>query len=346
LTRTRQTRRAAALDPVADPFKERLKNPARRRFRLFGAWFQFESNSRRLLQLVDAAFARLPQSTLSAGALRLRISLRLQPDATLGSVTVPPRLRFQGAAGLVCATVDQANFVVVAPQQRSALIVVSRDMLRFPYHLRYELLEFAVYVLATRALGLMPLHAACIGRGKRALLLMGRSSTGKSTVSLHCLLHGLTVLAEDSVFVRPDSLLAFAVPNFLYLQRDALRHLDTQRRVAWIRNSPTIRRRGGIEKYQVDLRRTGRPIARPPLTIVGVVFLSRQTAGGRPLLAPIGQRKLGAALAAYQAYAARQPGWAAFRRQLAGVDAYRLRRGRHPDQAVAALQSLLASRRD
>jgi hypothetical protein len=345
LSRTRQTRRAAALDPIADPFRERLRNPARRRFSLFGARFEFESNSRRLLQLVDAAFAGLPQSRLSAGAPRLHISLRLQPDATLGAVTEPPPLRFQGAAGLVCATMDRGNYVVVGPQQRSALVVVSRDMLRFPYHLRYELLEFAVYVLATRALGLIPLHAACIGRGNRALILMGRSKAGKSTVSLHWLLRGLTVLAEDSVFVRPDSLRAFAIPNFLYLQHDSLRHLDSQRDVAWIRNSPTIRRRGGIEKYQIDLRRAGRPIARPPLTIVGVVFLSRHKAGGGPLLAPVGRRKLGAALTAYQAYAAGLPGWAAFRRRLVGVRAYQLRRGRHPDQAVAALHSLLHSRR-
>jgi hypothetical protein len=346
LSRKRPIERAAALDPVADPFKERLKNPVRRHFRLFGARFQFECNSRRLLQFADAAFARLPQSKVSAGAPRMRISLRLQPEATLGAVTEPPPLRFHGAAGLVCATVDQANYVVVAPQQRSALVVVSRDMLRFPYHLRYELLEFAVYVLATRALGLVPLHAACIGRANRALLLMGRSGAGKSTLSLHWLLHGMTVLAEDSVFVEPGSLLAFAVPNFMYLRRDVLRYLDTKRSVSWIRNSPTIRRRGGLEKYQVDLRRSGRPIARSPLTIVGVVILSRQNAGSRPLLAPIGRRELGATLAAHQPYAALHPGWAAFTRQLARVDAYQLRRGRHPDEAVAALQSLLARRGD
>jgi hypothetical protein len=58
-------------------------------------------------------------------------------------------------------------------------------MLRFPYHARYELIEFAVFTLAARAQGLVPLHAACVGEEGRGLLLMGESGAGKSTASLH-----------------------------------------------------------------------------------------------------------------------------------------------------------------
>ena len=49
---------------------------------------------------------------------------------------------------------------------------------------RYEMLEFAVFTLASRVQGVVPLHAACIGRRGRGLLLMGDSGAGKSTAAL------------------------------------------------------------------------------------------------------------------------------------------------------------------
>jgi serine kinase of HPr protein (carbohydrate metabolism regulator) len=55
------------------------------------------------------------------------------------------------------------------------------------YLTRYELIEFAVFTLAQRVQGLVPLHAACVGRAGRGLLLMGGSGAGKSTLALHCL---------------------------------------------------------------------------------------------------------------------------------------------------------------
>jgi serine kinase of HPr protein (carbohydrate metabolism regulator) len=95
---------------------------------------------------------------------------------------------------------------MVAPEARSALVVVSPDMLRFAYHTRYELLEFAVYTLAARVQGLVSLHAACVGLGGRAVLLMGPSGAGKSTVALQCLLQHFQFVSEDSTLVMPEAM--------------------------------------------------------------------------------------------------------------------------------------------
>lgn len=96
--------------------------------------------------------------------------------------------------------------------QRHAMLVVSEDMLAHAYHLRYELIEFAVFLLAARGIGLVPLHGACVGQRGRSVLLLGASGAGKSTLALHSLLHGLEVLSEDGVFVAPDSCLPPASP--------------------------------------------------------------------------------------------------------------------------------------
>ena len=53
-----------------------------------------------------------------------------------------------------------------------------------------------------------------------------------------------------------------------------------------------IRRRSGIEKFELDLRRTSYRLAPLPLEITGNVFLSRRDAGGRPALAPLSRYEM------------------------------------------------------
>jgi len=237
---------------------------------------------------------------------------------------------------------ERAAFVTLTSQQRAALIVVSQDLLRYAYHIRYELLEFAVYVLAARVQRLVPLHAACVGRGGNGILLLGPSGAGKSTLVLHCLLAGLDFLAEDSVLVRPRGLLATGVANYLHLRPESLRFLESAERSVVVRDSRVIRRRSGVKKLEIDLRRPPYRLAAAPLRLRAVVFLSRARARGRRLLAPLQPALALKKLAATQRYAAHQPGWAAFSRALAGLPAYELRRGAHPRECVAAVRELLA----
>ncbi len=102
--------------------------------------------------------------------------------------------------------------------------------MRFPYHIRYELIEFAVFTLAARVQRLVSLHAACVGTGGKGVLLMGPSGAGKSTVALQCLLNGFDFLSEDSVFVAPRSMKATGIANFLHTRADSLRWLGRSAR--------------------------------------------------------------------------------------------------------------------
>jgi len=222
--------------------------------------------------------------------------------------------------------------------------MLSQKMLRFPYHTRYEYIEFAVFTLASRCQGLVSLHAACVGRGGRGILLMGPSGSGKSTVTLHCLLQGFDMLSEDSVFVAPDTMLATGIANFLHVRPDSLRLLGETRVAAAIRKSPIIRRRSGVRKFEVDLRRGAFRLAASPLKITAVVFLSPQSAGDRSLLTPLAKSALLAKLRADQAYAANQPTWPAFCKSVLGLNAFELRRGNHPLEAVEALRALCGTR--
>jgi hypothetical protein len=330
-------------DLMSDPFGERVKALANRRIPLLGAKFRFDSNSAELMGLVDWAYKGLPRHRLSGLAPELRVSLLLTPAARRHGRAEPPALAMISGCGLLGGAAQNANFVTIAPRGHAALVVVSPQMLRFPYHARYELIEFAVFTLAARAQRLVPLHAACVGHQGRAVLLIGPSGSGKSTVALHCLLDGLDFLSEDSAFVSPDTLLATGVSNFVHIRPDSLRWLGRSREAAAIRRSPVIQRRSGVRKFELDLRREGFQLARSPLAISGVVLLSPESAGNRPLLKSISKSMLLANLAHTQAYGASQPQWQDFRKKVSRLETFELRRGRHPQQAVEALRTLLAA---
>lgn len=334
-------------DIATDPFGERRRAALHERFQLLGGQFQFETENPQLLRIVQFAYSRLPAHKLGAAVPRCVVRLALSPAPPPRSKTrkgsEPPPVRPMAGGGVLCGAMDGANFVAVSPHERSALVTVSQDMLKFPYHVRYEMLEFAVYVLASRIQGLVPLHAACVGRAGEGILLLGPSGSGKSTLSLHCLLEGLDFLAEDSVLVRPDKLLATGVANFLHTRADSLRFVADAGCVAAIRKSPVIRRRSGVEKFEVDLRQRQYRLAAEPQRISAVVFVSSRRAPAGALLSPMGGSRVTRELAASQPYAAHQSGWGDFIRQVSRLPVFELRRGRHPLQAIEALEKLLPS---
>jgi hypothetical protein len=228
----------------------------------------------------------------------------------------------------------------VYPSGSAALVVVERELLRFPYHLRYELIEFAVFTLAARAQNLLPLHAACVGSGGRGLLLLGASGAGKSTAMLHGALAGMDLVSEDSLFVTPDTLRATGVANFLHIRRESLGFLPA-REAARLRRSPIIRRRSGVEKLEIDLRQPRFRLAPRPVELAGVVELCPRRAGAGASLTALGSRELLARLRDTQPYAAGLRGWRVFSRAVRRLPAFVLSRGRHPDETVEVLQRLL-----
>lgn len=331
---------AAMPDISADPFRERRRGVRRATLQLLGARVVFESESAELMRLVDWAYAGLPRHTLSARVPRLAIRLVLGGHAGSRKSDEPAPLAMSSGAGFLCGASSTTSMTVIYPSGRAALVVVDRELLRFPYHVRYELIEFAVFTLVARAQDLMPLHAACVGSGGRGLLLLGASGAGKSTAMLHCALAGLDLVSEDSLFVRPDTLRATGAANFLHIRRESLRLLP-ERLAAELRRSPTIRRRSGVEKFEIDLRQPRFRLAPRPVELAGVVELCPRDAGAGASLTALGSRQLLARLRDTQPYAANLRGWQAFSRAVRRLPAFELSRGGHPNETVEVLQQLL-----
>ncbi len=170
----------------------------------------------------------------------------------------------------------------------------------------------------------------CRARG-RGLLLLGASGAGKSTLALHALLDGMDFLAEDGVFVQPESMSATGVANFLHVKRDVSRFIDDAAVRDWIETSPEIHRRSGVAKFEVDLREGAGHQAPAPLRVVGAIVVSAETAvDPTRLLRRLPWEHMASLLAIDQPYAAAQPGWDRFVHRLGGLGTYELRRGSHP----------------
>ncbi len=329
-------------DLSADPFGERVPRSFTLCQQVLGGRFVFESDSEALLRLVEAAYGGLAGHVFPGDGTEFHIELRLLPARNGVIAAEPPPVQAQSGAGLLCGVMDACNYLVIAPGQRRALVVVSEDMLSQPYYVRYELIEFAVFTLATRGLGLVPLHGACVGLNGRGVLLLGASGSGKSTLALHSLLGGLDFLAEDAVFVQPDSLLATGVANYLHVKADALHFVDDEQARQWIASAPVIRRRSGVDKYEPDLRQGRGALAAAPLVIAGAVFVSSEPGDSDDaLLRSIPSHEVTSRLVADQPYASGQPGWPVFAPRLAALGLHELRRGSHPRASVNALRQLL-----
>jgi hypothetical protein len=332
---------AATSGPGADPFGESAVAKFSLRLQLLGASILFESNHGYLLRLVKKAYAGLPGHRLPGLAPRLRIRLHLASVPRARRRREPAPLTMIGGLGLLGATTGTTNTVIVSPQQRAALVLVTPAMLQNPYLLRYEVIEFVVLTLATRVQALVPLHAACFGKGGRGVLLMGDSGAGKSTLALQALLRDWDFVSEDAAFVAPDTMHATGAANFLHIRAGTMRWVERGATATRIRRSPIITRRSGVRKFEVDLRLMRCPAAARPLQLDAAVFVSAHAAGRGPLLRPMLREEWMGRLALAQPYAAGQPGWSTFTRNLSRLAVVELRRGRHPAEALDALRPLL-----
>lgn len=328
---------------VADPFGEHRPAAAEARFRLLGATFRFIADDHELLGLVTRTYGDLPQHRLTAGTATITLRLIRTADDPSVPWTTPPRPRTVTGGGLFCSTIDAANFAVLSPSVGTGMVAISPRLSQFPYNARYELLEFAVYTLASRMLRLVPLHAACVSLRRRALLLMGDSGAGKTTLAIQCLLGGFEFLSEDSTFVHPATRLVTGIANYIHLRPDSLRFLPARQASAWRRQSVFIRRRSGVEKLEVDLRRVACRLARSACRATTIVFLSPRSAGKGPLLRTVPVRDALARVERLQAYGAAQPNWPRFMNQAAKLQHWELRRGSIPGAAIGSLKALLKS---
>jgi hypothetical protein len=98
----------------------------------------------------------------------------------------------EDGATMRCSGRDGAAEIAAATTAESRVWVLTRPLLTL------ALMELA------RARGLQSLHAACLARGGRGVIVTGPSGSGKSTIALALLAAGYDYVSEDLVFLRSE----------------------------------------------------------------------------------------------------------------------------------------------
>lgn len=83
---------------------------------------------------------------------------------------------------------------------------VTRAAVRNRLYFRYNFLEKMVYLLLGSSV-VTDLHAACVGKNKRGILLCGDSGAGKSTLAYACARKGWTYTSDDTSYLINDSVI-------------------------------------------------------------------------------------------------------------------------------------------
>jgi hypothetical protein len=112
----------------------------------------------------------------------------------------PPR--FRSRAGWIQLICDASNYGAFIPSTRTGRVCVSTELLRDRDWFRWHLLEPLV-LAALDHVFFTPLHAACVTRNGRSVLLCGDSGAGKSCLTYACVRRGWTLVSDDAVHLAP-----------------------------------------------------------------------------------------------------------------------------------------------
>jgi hypothetical protein len=139
---------------------------------------------------------------------------------------------------------------------------------------RYYFLEGMVYVML-QSLHLTPIHAACVARGGKGVLLCGGPRAGKSSLAFACARRGWTFVSDDASYLvrsRNDNVVV-GNPHVMRFQESAIELFPE------LKGHPIPPRVNG--EVKIELATAGQPgmATAPQASVDYLLFLDRQDSG-------------------------------------------------------------------
>ena len=202
------------------------------------------TNSLEILRAASRWRLRSRSTLLPAFAMEILV------DSALDNAPRRPA-HFRGVRHLVFVTLPNSNLVVYDLLRRRVHAVLSQAAARDISFWNKLLLPITIGVLGT-AVGIVPLHCACLERNGAGFLLAGASGAGKSTLSAALADLGFAFISDDWTYVsRKDStLVGHGLCSPIKLLPDAVRFFPYLREAV---PGPTL---NGELAYEVDPMRS------------------------------------------------------------------------------------------
>lgn len=183
--------------PEDDPLRCKVALPLRATFYPLGFAVEVITNSHAVLDSADESWGHLRQRHWKP-LLQLRITV-----AEEGFADCPPAPVVRAHRHLLCIVADAHNQAICDLSTGFACAWLSRSAVQYRSYLRYHFMEAAALVLISTSYA-TAIHAACVSRHGKGMLLCGDSGAGKSSLAYACARAGWTYTSDDSSYLLCD----------------------------------------------------------------------------------------------------------------------------------------------
>jgi hypothetical protein len=194
--------------------------PLESHFKVAGTTWLIRTNSPGILRCAEQTFEGVHGKGLVPD-----LSLHLTVNFDLADKRPWPKPHFRGLNHLIYASYSSGNTMLIDLLHRSVIGSISPDMAQDTEYWKYVL--FPVLLgSCSAAIGITPLHCACLVRNRVGLLLGGDSGAGKSTLALSLALKGFAFLSDDWTYFKRSSsgVTAWGLPTVVKLLPDAVKY--------------------------------------------------------------------------------------------------------------------------
>lgn len=269
---------AGGVFPTADPLKASAPLPFHRVLFPYGFPLHVKANHNAILRAAETCWGSY-RRIFREPPLELRFFVS---EASPNQVPPPPVFRAQ--ANLLTIVADANHYGCCDLAAGFGFAYVTATAVNHADYLRYHFLESMAYsLLDTRHLA--AIHAACIGRRGRGVLLAGESGAGKSSLAYACARRGWAYISDDasSVVLRKQGRTVVGNPRAFRFRPEATTLFPELK-------GPLHARRGK-PTIEVETKRLPHVKVAYEYTVDHIVFLNRNAGNeGAPQLTPISSR--------------------------------------------------------
>jgi hypothetical protein len=172
--------------------------PLRKTFYPLGYAVEIITNDPDVLEAAQESFGH---RRLRHGSTTLQVRIGISEGGPPDCPPEPVRREYNHIYSLLA---DAHNYAVLDLKTCTSFVWLSRSALNNRLYVRYNFLEKVVYLLLGSSV-VTDLHAACVSRNGRGILLFGDSGAGKSTLAYACARAGWTYTSDDTSYLINDS---------------------------------------------------------------------------------------------------------------------------------------------
>jgi hypothetical protein len=196
--RVSETMEAPAHGRPQDALLCNMELPLRGIFYPLGYPVEILTNDAAVLKGADDSFGHARSSRTSA-MLQIRIGVSHE-----GGPDCPPEPTRREYNHLYSLVADVNNQALLDLRTCTNFTWLTRAAVNNSIYLRYNFLEKVVYLLLGASV-VTDLHAACVSKNGKGILLCGDSGAGKSTLAYACARAGWTYTSDDTSYLINDS---------------------------------------------------------------------------------------------------------------------------------------------